>query len=371
MRPIVILAWGQHWNEIETTVLTTYEQRYPDDETFSLIFASYAGGAQFFENVTTSEQYVDVVIADREIIYSMSREGRLVNLLSEDDEPSSESGDWTSKSYEWDAKFPEWLRSWAIRSGQYLYAVPIRWGLLGCLVATNFFKRIKPGQEPQVEKLLTSARSTLLWSPGGYFLPTLTSIAVAVNKDRPNILTDEELTRFRGLVKGFAEAGNKIDVASSLSTFFEQLKQQRPDYIPCAGDFVVNSALGSTDNELKNLIRKEYRYLYPESGRPMAFFEMGAVMATTRSRQRAIRVLKILADSDVRERVTSLPYTDSYTANDSADDATVYGPDYDRTPAKGQLTRAIPRRLPSDPLLTPKLAEWSRIWRTLLMREGS
>ncbi len=355
-RACTVLAW-RGWNdEIAVRIEDYYHSLYSEDVHF--FWVNYTGGSDFISQLHTLNKKnlkCDVVIADREILQSFAVDGRLV--------PLSITGGEARTLLQ---QYPEWLRPWTIQSNEYIFAVPIRWGITSVFVKKDYLKHVTT---KSMSNLLNGSPTTLIWSPKGYFLPSMGLMAMAVSPKRPFILSPKEFNSLKRHLEVLAE--RETHVIQRLWNFGKAVENMLPEVITCAGDWIIDSTK-LYERNIYSLITDKYEYIYPEGSRPLVFFEMAAVLSSGSSNEIGVNLVKLLIKKDVRKLVEkiSLRYG-SYVSNPTTDEGKVIGPGWEMYPAREILNLAAPRSLPRNFQLQPAAPEWREVWlNTIMPRDG-
>lgn len=349
-----ILAWRGWDHELPDILCEYYKTVYKHEVSFYWIH--YVGGSEFVSRLhrwPNDLPKCDVVIADREILQSFAIDGRLVPLSVTAGETNA-----ILRSY------PQWLQRCVITSGDCLFAVPIRWGLTSVLVRKDYLRHV---DSDSMSDLLKPSHQLLIWSPKGYFLPSMGMLAMAVNPRQPFVLSADQFARLEQLMQVLSE--REIHVAKYVQEFGATLTSVSPEIAVCGGDWIISS-MERYDKGVYSHIVDKYEYVFPSDSGPLMFFEMAAVLSSGCNTPAGINMVKLLSREDVRQRVEtmSLKYG-NYVSNPTTDDRKVIGPGF-KFYSPGQIAdKALPRRLPLDHQLQPAVFEWKRVWMKTLMRQ--
>jgi len=349
--PCNVLAWRGWPDRVLGIVEDLYQRQFA--EPLDLNWTRYTGGGEFLRLL---EEFptTDVIVADREITAVFALQGRLLPLWENSD----------LEVVRRELVYPEWLWPASVIRGPFVFGVPVRWGTTPLLVKKELLAASPTaGSGFDVRQALRDAHSFLLWSPKGYYLPSMAVLAEVICPSSPFVLTPSEFGCLSDLLHDISDCTPVV--ARGVGALVQGIEDARPDVITCVGEWVLEG-IQEGDPSLFEAIKRRYSYVYAEAFRPVAFFEEVGVLSTTRDPQRARRIARILLSEEIRQRVRVLEAADGYASNPTWGKSDVLGPDFGLIPADRLLASCIPRQVPCGHTLQPALDLWHNAWQDFL-----
>lgn len=355
---IEILAWGNMLDQIHDELEEEYRKTYKQN--IHITWSSYVGGSDFVSVLKGREgkgSIPDIVVADREILQSFAIDGRLYPISTISD-PSKNCL----------REYPECLKSWAINIEHSLYAVPLRWGIASFLIKKSLLNK---KNQLSLKTILMSSKDTLLWTPKKYFFPSMGLISSAISPVNPFVLNNGSFNELSSLLDEIGSNNKTVNFSDYPQNLANDINSIRPDVMVCGGDWVLRS-LEYTNPDIYQYIKKEYQYRH--YNKPQVFFEMAAIMSTTKYRQEAINVINLMSSHTFRAKIEDIKLNQmGYVSNPTTHGSCVMGPDFSQVPIYKVLNNAMPRNLPKDILFQPMAGKWKELWSSWResMRQGN